>query len=628
MSSKRRTQNGVINVKAFEKLLTPSEEIPESETDLDTSALNSSPQNDHMEEEEEEEEEEEYEDEDDEASEYNLSESLQYRLASKDKAVISLSNDTKFFFKGQLQIKVLKGKLEILGHFITNKDKKFQHVYSPKGYSLLYCHGFQDDTEADVTKLSSDLVREGLSHDDSEAITGDCVFVARRLQEPWSKFLTEQLRQNNKINLLHRDNRQLQEEAQNGDVDSITILERALDVNLIHPEASSHNSRLLQVGEDWELALQSVLWSRNNNVVPRMLVAGGKGVGKSTFVRWLTNRLLSSSPVVLVDLDPGQTEVTTPGYLSVSLITEPLLGPNFTHVARIKPSFSVYLGDVSVQNCPDRNIKIIHDLWEYVRANLSGYPVVVNTMGWCNGMGLLMLVDTIRMLEPTTVVQLKSRYQRKNFPFSLTPEAVGGCREGWRSVKKSLSYNLLEFLAVPESTTAQDMRSRDNWGLPEPRLLRELVLLAMLGRTDWPHWPVYTISLSCLALSATNTKLQPGSLLAACNLALVDLCRVEDRHVSRPRDQPHLYGVVRRPLRTPSLGLGLVRNIDTSRHLVHLATPVPPDQLQTVNCLLLGEVRLPTSVLTNNENSPYLAQQSHNPLDTNWQRYHKPRGHN
>ena len=51
MSSKRQTKNGVINVKAFEKLLTPSEEIPESETDLDTSALNSTPQNDQMEEE-------------------------------------------------------------------------------------------------------------------------------------------------------------------------------------------------------------------------------------------------------------------------------------------------------------------------------------------------------------------------------------------------------------------------------------------------------------------------------------------------------------------------------------------------------------------------------------------------
>ena len=132
--------------------------------------------------------------------------------------------------------------------------------------------------------------------------------------------------------------------------------------------------------------------------------------------------------------------------------------------------------------------------------------------------------------------------------------------------------------------------------------------------------------ISSLVLGSTHTKLQPGSLLAAANLSLVDLCQVEERDVSRP-DKPHLYGVVRREVRCPSLGLGLVRNIDTSRHLLHLATPTPPASLQAVNCLLLGEVQLPSSVLTaRQERAPYVAQQSDNPLDCSWQRYHKPRG--
>jgi len=52
-----------------------------------------------------------------------------------------------------------------------------------------------------------------------------------------------------------------------------------------------------------------------DGVQPRVLVAGGKGVGKSTLVRFLVNRLLDElkGPVVVLDLDPGQAEFTVPG---------------------------------------------------------------------------------------------------------------------------------------------------------------------------------------------------------------------------------------------------------------------------------------------------------------------------
>lgn len=72
----------------------------------------------------------------------------------------------------------------------------------------------------------------------------------------------------------------------------------------------------------------------------RICIFGGKGVGKSTFTRWLTNRFLSYQPkhntnspeVLFLDLDPGQTEFTPPGMISAVLCTEPVLGPNFTHL--------------------------------------------------------------------------------------------------------------------------------------------------------------------------------------------------------------------------------------------------------------------------------------------------------
>ncbi len=94
-------------------------------------------------------------------------------------------------------------------------------------------------------------------------------------------------------------------------------------------------------------------------VIPEKLcIFGGKSVGKSTFCRWLSNKLLSLpgnnisdcnaksknikhinsdlnshlAQILYIDLDPGQTEFTPPGIISIHLISQPIMGPNFTHM--------------------------------------------------------------------------------------------------------------------------------------------------------------------------------------------------------------------------------------------------------------------------------------------------------
>ena len=69
-----------------------------------------------------------------------------------------------------------------------------------------------------------------------------------------------------------------------------------------------------------------LLFCRLDDGQPRLLVAGGKGVGKSTFLRFLVNRVLAEvgAPVLVVDLDPGQAEFTVPGWFlgRLSLLIE------------------------------------------------------------------------------------------------------------------------------------------------------------------------------------------------------------------------------------------------------------------------------------------------------------------
>merc|ERR1719466_659987 len=133
---------------------------------------------------------------------------------------------------------------------------------------------------------------------------------------------------------------------------------------------------------------------------------------------------------------------------------------------------------------------------------------------------------------------------------------VSTSRDCWDSTtctSSHLSYSLLEFLAVPESASAKDMRSKDYWGLPDPRTTREAVLLSYLGKR-WPS-PVYRIHLSSLTLGVLHTSVDPACMLAVFNVSLVDLCRVEEKF-SRRNSNPSMYSVLGSSVPVmPSLGV-------------------------------------------------------------------------
>jgi len=564
----------------------------------------------------------------------SLEQLINFKVISKEKVLLCLKHDTKFYFKGKISVKVLKGKIEILGSTI-NPSSLYSSVYSPRGYSLLYIHGLQDDS-TDATDAENDLsavlMEEGVSFDESKMISGDCILIVKNLRENWSKFVHDQLNVDAKLNLLHRDSH-LPVELQNSE--EVQRVERLLDVNLIRSGRSK--CRLFQAGEEWGVAVTSLGLARAAGNAPRLVAAGGKGVGKSTFLRWLTNKLLADHPgVVWLDLDPGQAELGPPGYLSLATVTQPLLGPNFSHIGAREVELSVCLGEVSAGSCPGRYTAAVARLAARAEQLLAAQgdtplPLLVNTMGWTGGLGLLLLVDTVRLLRPTTVVQLTSRYSRRNFPYQLDCSLVSDTGDCWssRPARPRLHYSLLQFPAVPESATAQDMRSGDFWGLPDPRTTRAAALLGFLGRTGW-SWPVYRMPLGSLVLgSLTQPATAAPDLLALASTALVDLSTVDEREIVRPTGRPELYSVLRKPKRycPPSLGLGLVRNIDMDAGLLYLATPLPPPVLTSVNCLLVTATRLPDSLLTSQTqtSAPYLAPVSTNPLDTAWQRSHKPR---
>ena len=74
----------------------------------------------------------------------NLTDRMSFRILDNQKAVIGLNHEEKFYFKGKILLKVLSGKLEVLGYTMTaSSNSDYCEIFSPRGYSLLYCQGFR-----------------------------------------------------------------------------------------------------------------------------------------------------------------------------------------------------------------------------------------------------------------------------------------------------------------------------------------------------------------------------------------------------------------------------------------------------------------------------------------------------
>ncbi|KAJ1735960.1 Polynucleotide 5'-hydroxyl-kinase grc3 [Coemansia biformis] len=209
--------------------------------------------------------------------------------------------------------------------------------------------------------------------------------------------------------------------------------------------------QLLQTPPDWAEVLDQAssaalqLDSNFEPISPVYVVAGGQGLGKSTFARLLINRLVGRfGRVFYLETDLGQPELAPPGVLSLTMLTDPLLGPPFTHAGQIEPYHAVYMGVTTPKNDPDRYVHAIQRLVAAYRdhtdsvqlahesaetrdnghgASAGGLdkqvvPLVVNTQGWLKGLGLDLHYSLCEEVRPTNYIQVYD-------PAASTPTAQG-----------------------------------------------------------------------------------------------------------------------------------------------------------------------------------------------------------
>lgn len=164
----------------------------------------------------------------------------------------------------------------------------------------------------------------------------------------------------------------------------------------------------LMVSDEWEAAISSCLYGMKEREERKLAVCGSKGVGKSTLMKLVINKLLSDTEVdrvCLIDCDAGQPELGPPGLVSMSLIHEPLLGPPYLHA--FNPSSCYFIGDVTSKSDPVMYIASIQALIARYEEEFADVPLVVNMDGWVKGLGESVLQNVLMAINPNHVIKIQ-----------------------------------------------------------------------------------------------------------------------------------------------------------------------------------------------------------------------------
>ncbi|CAB4056619.1 GRC3 [Lepeophtheirus salmonis] len=522
---------------------------------------------------------------------------FKYFVVSKDGVLMSLSQGHKFYFRGKLIFKSIKGTWTVCGAKL-GPDNPHVNIYCPAGYSYLSLESLNEEHDSfsstdSISKEEKRIIKKFDLGDNSDIL----------------EFLSTSSHKNKGSQ-------------------ASTPFESALSIRNINP----NSTRLFETLPEWDIALRSISISRENGIqTPKLLVVGGKGVGKSSFTKYQLNSLLDKSPVYFIDLDPGQAEFTPPGFISVHLIKSPVIGPNFTHIYN-QAKISYYIGDVNMCNCGARFLNCAIQLLDELKADKEGgsYPWIINTMGFNKGLGIVFM---------------------KNFELDFSPSNISSIRQNCWVTKPGvpLKYNVLTFKAVPESPNVKEMHSQDNWGIPEPKKLRAIVLLSYFGASlfsqkDFFDRKIHSLheltpvkvpwSEVCVQLLHVPSS-ESKHAVDIMNVSLVSLGCIPDLDVSTPHASKELFRMIPKTTIVKSLGFGIIRSVDKVRKCFYLLTSLRGPDLNSVNCLSCGAILLPEGCLTNPSNteikgtsSPYVQnhrQSQPSPLDQPWRRHFKPK---
>ena len=365
----------------------------------------------------------------------------------------------------------------------------------------------------------------------------------------------------------------------------------------------------------------------------RVLICGPKGVGKSTFGRYLLNRLLSTQitgkGVAYLETDLGQSEFTPAGHVALHRVTRPVLGPPHTHVRPARAAY--FVGVATPEQVPETYVKCVRAAFADFAADLAGAQrerapqrLLVNTHGWVKGAGREMLEQIIALVRPTHIVKIEGMTRTKMFELTLPARSAPGASGVFPPEVLEMTSWTTTFPRAAVSAAQRRAQQLEAYFLPRgvlsgggggvgggssgggggsggggnigggssaPRAARTP---AQRLATQRP----YAVPWDAVVVRTMHERVQPSQVLYALNGAVVGLARISEAISQAARDASADAGgaAVAMLRETPIVqcaGLGIVRAIDPERRLLYILTPLAPAELAGVNALLLGSIALP-----------------------------------
>ncbi|KAH6584986.1 hypothetical protein BASA60_000726 [Batrachochytrium salamandrivorans] len=316
----------------------------------------------------------------------------------------------------------------------------------------------------------------------------------------------------------------------------------------------------LDFPDSWRKAASEILNSSLNRE-SRICTVGAKNSGKSTFSRYLVNRLLEKhQDVAFLDCDPGQPGCTPSGIVSLHVINAPLLGPAFT--TQLDPYRSFFIGSTTPKNDPDYYIACLCELIKVWRADLSGLPLVVNTNGWIKGMGFDLLVHFLQQLLPSDVVHLSSSQAAR-------------------------SSSVIDFQNILPNFEQVDIRNID---VSSEQALTRIKLNASDQRTLTNISYFLRFHQRVIRIKFIQEDISFSQSLYALNGTVVGLLVDDGAYQTSPLN-PHF---------TRCVGLGIIRSIDPQLGQFYVVSPVPSHVLSSVNLIVRSPgLELPMCLIIN-----------------------------
>ncbi|KAJ3991862.1 hypothetical protein F5050DRAFT_1580650 [Lentinula boryana] len=510
--------------------------------------------------------------------------------------LVAFNSSETLTLLGTYRLSVIRGSIQIGGAILHSKIKPESHnVFAPRSSPLPCIRALYSSSSSSSPSLPVEI----------QNVIGNSILLLQELHTG-VEGLGKVCRTFDTVFSLHPRDALNRQDA--GDQDVL----RLKGVRIINHQSKYISP--LDVPSSWERALDEVYISASDTVEDDIngedqgrqfppnvyLVKGPKKVGKSSFARAIMNRLLSRRAISIhiiayLDLDPGQSEFTPGALLALSIISNPIFGPPFTHPTI--PVRSHFLGAFTPKTSPGLYMEGLKDLVKFWAGEVGWctgqhqqrdgkaitIPLVVNTMGWSKGLGAdLMMNVQDALLDGLAQLSFEASYINN---FSAADHRAMNIMSYFHAVFPSSSSKL----HVPYSL---DSVTASYWDTSLPLLAHPPYQVNVGYALD-------RVFLCGVGEAGEVVQEEIERVLGGAVVALIQ-CEpgvLDELTQSKATKIPYFPSVAPAsypsPINSTAIGLALVRSVAPGGSHLHVLTPLPLNTIAAARVMIKGEMELP-----------------------------------